>query len=341
MSKSEISATSDVNEALPTPAKQTLWNRFKSHMKRFWWAYLLALCVIVLVTVLPILYVGVPHFAENYINNSAYGYDGLEITNPRPTAFHVKQRKSLPTGGAVSGSGHLDAFNATCRVEETNQAFGSLSVPQISFGNGAYLDISQDVELSCVDCMSKIATNAASNKSSSLLLEGASDLHLGGIPTAHVNIQKTMHVGSYNVTEYLNADGGFNISSIELLDPPVDGYNLNATIAVRNPGVFSVELGRASFNLTLGDKDLGYVVLPHLFLEQEPRDSVVLGSIDKAMLIHEAITGDDDFGTVTIGIHGHNCSYNGVDIPYFTAAIKAISAPSKIDLLKYASKLFS
>lgn len=69
-------------------------------------------------------------------------------------------------------------------------------MPQIAFGNGAYLDIDQDVELSCVDCMSEIATNAASNKSSSLLMEGASNLHLERIPTAHVNIRKTMHVGS-------------------------------------------------------------------------------------------------------------------------------------------------
>lgn len=137
-----------------------------------------------------------PHFAENYINKYEYGYDGLEITNPRPTAFHVKQKKSLPTGGAISGSGHLDAFNATCRVKETDQAFGSISVPQIAFGNGASLDIDRDVELTCVDCMSQIATDAASNKNSSILMEGVSDLHLGGIPTAHLNIRKTMHVGS-------------------------------------------------------------------------------------------------------------------------------------------------
>ena len=96
-----------------------------------------------------------------------------------------------------------------------------------------------------------------------------------------------------------------------------------------------------TFNLTLGDKYLGYVVLPYLFLGKEPTKSVVLGSIDKAMLIHEAIVGDDDFGTVTMGIHGNNCSYNGVDIPYFTTAVKAISAPSRIDLLKYVSNLFS
>jgi hypothetical protein len=99
-------------------------------------------------------------------------------------------------GGGFSGKGRLDPFNATCRVKETNKVFGAFSVPEIAFGNGASLDIDQDLELSCVDCMSQIATNAASNISSSLLMEGASNLHLGGLPTAHLNIRKTMHVGS-------------------------------------------------------------------------------------------------------------------------------------------------
>jgi hypothetical protein len=76
-------------------------------------------------------------------------------------------------------------------------------------------------------------------------------------------------------------------------------------------------------------------------LGKQSNDTVVLGSIDKELLIHEAIAGDDELGTVTIGIHGNNCTYNGVDIPYLTAAIKAISAPARIDLLKYVSDLFS
>ena len=81
-------------------------------------------------------------------------------------------------------------------MKETNKVFGALSVPEIAFGNGATLDIDQDLELSCVNCMSQVATDAASNIGSSLLLEGASDLHLGRLPTAHLNIRKTMHVDS-------------------------------------------------------------------------------------------------------------------------------------------------
>lgn len=40
----------------------------------------------------------------------------------------------------------------------------------------------------------------------------------------------------------MNAEGAFNVTKLELLDPPVDGYNFNATISVRNPSPFIVEL---------------------------------------------------------------------------------------------------
>jgi hypothetical protein len=36
-----------------------------------------------------------------------------------------------------------------------------------------------------------------------------------------------------------------------------------------------------------------------------------------------------------------SCDYNGQDIPYFAAAIKAIQASANLDLLKYVSSLDS
>ena len=68
---------------------------------------------------------------------------------------------------------------------------------------------------------------------------------------------------------------------------------------------------------------------------------MVLGSINKEVLLREALSGHDDFGTFTIGVRGKSCSFNGVDIPYFTAAVTAMSASIRVDLLKYASSLFS
>ncbi|KAJ5776606.1 uncharacterized protein N7511_001617 [Penicillium nucicola] len=335
MSKSETLEISDVNEAAAAPVKPTLWQRFKAHMKRFWWAYIIGFCCAVLCKFcanadLCSFYVGIPNFANDYINKYEYDYDGLRITNPRPTAFHSEY------GGGFSGSGHLTAFNATIRTKDPNEVFAVFPVPEIQFSNGASLDIDQDLHLSCVECLSSLATSAASSKNSSLLITGTPDLKFGGLPTAHLNIDKTM-----NVAEFINTDGAFNVTRVDILDEPVDGFNFNATITVRNPSPYIVELGHVTFNLSMGGSDLGYVDLPYLFLDKNGTTTEVLGSIDTSMLIHEAVLGDDDFGMVTIDVKGNSCDFNGQDIPYFAAAIKAVSASARLDLLKYASSLFS
>lgn len=42
----------------------------------------------------------------------------------------------------------------------------------------------------------------------------------------------------------------------------------------------------------------------------------------------------------TIDVMGHSSDYNGQVIPYYAAAIKAVSATANIDLMKYVSDLF-
>jgi hypothetical protein len=97
--------------------------------------------------------------------------------------------------GGFTGSGHMNAFNATCRLEDTDEVFTVFQVPNIAFGNGATLEIDQDLDLSCVDCLSRLASAAGSNKSSSILIEGSPDLEFGALPTAHLTIHKIMDVG--------------------------------------------------------------------------------------------------------------------------------------------------
>lgn len=48
--KSNNSETSVTEMALKPPFSQ----RFKTHMKRWWWVYVIGFCVVVLVTVLPL-----------------------------------------------------------------------------------------------------------------------------------------------------------------------------------------------------------------------------------------------------------------------------------------------
>ncbi|CEJ56143.1 hypothetical protein PMG11_02364 [Penicillium brasilianum] len=342
MSKSDLedSSGSDTNCATGAlPKKPTIWQRFKTHMKKWWWVYLIAFCCIVLVTLLPLFYVGIPHFANDYINKYQFDYDGIAITNPRPTSFRVSMSKKISMGGGFSGSGHLTAFNASIRVPSSNEEFAVFPVPQIEFKNGADITLDQDLDLSCVNCLSKLAIAAATNESFGVLVTGDPDLKVGALPTAHLNIHKTMNMNGYNVTDFVNSQGAFNITSLELLNPSVNGFNFNATLAIRNPTPFIVEMGHVTFNLSLGGSNLGYVDIPNLMLQQENTTAVVLGSVDESMLIREVVWGDGDSGDVTIGVKGHSCDYKGVEIPYFAAAIKAVDASATVDLLKYVKLL--
>lgn len=89
----------------------------------------------------------------------------------------------------------------------------------------------------------------------------------------------------------------------------------------------------------MGGSDLGYIDLPNLMLEQDIFSTVVLGNLNTSMLVNEALLGSGELGEVTIDVKGHSCDYNGLEIPYFAAAIKAIQASANLDLLKYVSSL--
>lgn len=103
-------------------------------------------------------------------------------------------------GGGFSGSGHLSAFKASIRSSDTNEEFAVFPVPQINFNGGATIEFDQDLNISCVECLSKIAVSAATDKSFSVLATGHPDMKLGGLPTAHLDFHKTMTMEGYNVT---------------------------------------------------------------------------------------------------------------------------------------------
>ncbi|PLB43510.1 hypothetical protein P170DRAFT_513869 [Aspergillus steynii IBT 23096] len=343
MSKADIEQSSDISESdgTSTPVKPTLFQRWKAHMKKWWWLYLIIFCIIVLVTVLPIIYVGVPNFANQYINDHNFDTSGLTITDPTPDSFHIQQSQEFQVGGGFSGSGRLSPFNASLSAPGSDRSFATFEVPEVEFSNGAVLDIDQDLHLSCVSCFSQLAASAVSSADFGILITGKPDLEIKGLPTAHLDIHKNMKMQGYNAQEFLNRDGAFNVTDINILDPPVNGYNVNATVAFKNPTPFNVQVGSVGFNLTIGDNDLGYIDIPDLTLRRDLTNTDILGNISIKTLVREGIwkSSTEELGKVTIGMRGNRCVYDGKEIPYFTSAFRAVNVSLEVDLMKYAKYL--
>lgn len=143
---------------------------------------------------------GIPHFADEYIDNYHFDYTGLAITNPRPHSIHVSQKKKLTLGSGFSGSGYLTAFDAICQDAHTKDEFAVFPVPRIEFGHGQAFSIDQDLNITCVECLSKLAIETARTRSLAVLVTGTPDLEVRGLPTAHLNIHKTVNMNGYNIT---------------------------------------------------------------------------------------------------------------------------------------------
>src|SRR5699024_10467846 len=76
-------------------------------------------------------------------------------------------------------------------------------VPRIKFDGGADFTIDQDLNISCVECLSRLAKSAAENKDFSVLVTGDPDLKYGALPTAHLDIHKTLSMKGTLVWSYL------------------------------------------------------------------------------------------------------------------------------------------
>lgn len=96
-----------------------------------------------------------------------------------------------------------------------------------------------------------------------------------------------------------------------------------------------------SFNLSISGTSMGYVDIPNLYLQKDITETTVLGDIDINVLVRKALgngSPNDDFGDVTIDISGNKVYYKGEEIPYFSAAMQAIKASVKVNLMDYASE---
>jgi hypothetical protein len=138
------------------------------------------------------IYVGVPHFANDRINNYSFDFDGLVITDLTPTSFHVQQSQNFHAG--MGTSGHLSEFNATMTRSGSDTSFADFPFPSIKFDNDARLDINQRLDLACISCFSQLAEEAVKSKEVEVQVTGKPNLKIQGLPTAQLDIHKTVRI---------------------------------------------------------------------------------------------------------------------------------------------------
>ena len=123
------------------------------------------------------------------MNKSTLVVNSLELSNPTPTSFHLKQNSTV--GNKSSYHPNLDAFNATLALRGS-KPFASVQIPKLHATEEAISIVDQDVTITDVDAFGEYTAAVLASDQLKVEIKGRTGLHEMRFPTTHVDYHKTV-----------------------------------------------------------------------------------------------------------------------------------------------------
>merc|ERR1711977_523229 len=229
--------------------KRTFGQKAKRHCARFWWAHLIAFCLIFLTVALLVVYVGMPRIAQHQVDDSSLEFREAYFLNPTAESVEVTQNTILHNPSTFTPT--LDPFPAEFFLV-TNGTYAATSImtlpmPGIHAKKAVNASIEQEViQVSDLDALGDYAVAVMNNENITTALVGKTKLHLGKLPTQHIKFNTT------STYKALNSLKGFNTTDVLINPLATPGTpNLRGNAFIPNPSLMTIELGNGKVNMTI------------------------------------------------------------------------------------------
>ncbi|KAK2733936.1 hypothetical protein FQN57_001919 [Myotisia sp. PD_48] len=288
--------------------KRGFFARTGAHLKRFWWAYLAGLIVVVLVVVLPIIYVAYPKAAQKSVNESTLDITELQITEPAPESLHLKIRQVI--GSHSKYHPVLDAFNATVTLYGETEPFTFLNAPQVKAEDGAESMVDQPVHLDNIPAFTNYAKAVMHNEEIKLIVAGETGLKQGSLPKTTVTYNKTVTMKGMNGLK------GFDVTAFNPL-------SMAGQVYIPNPSVMTLTLGNITLDLSIDDVPVGQSFLNNVVLKPGNNTMAMQSRVNQTYVLGLIMGENAKYpdGTVPVTIVGNSSVYNGQELKYYSDAL--------------------
>ncbi|RMJ25695.1 hypothetical protein PHISP_03426 [Aspergillus sp. HF37] len=316
----------DASEAAVSsaPAKPSFWTRFKNHYKRFWWAHVIGIIVVVLVIVLPVVYVGYPKIAQEEVHASDVNVTKMAMSDPTPDSFHINQTQILHLDSMFEPT--LFAFEANASIAGRDSHFATVTIPQITAVDGQLIHVNQDVSL-------QDTVHEFGDFCKAIVLNEEVDLRLYGKPELQVQVLPVITV-TYNETvtlKGLNQFKGFSLSNVTAQVGTADGEpNMHGKVHLPNPTVLTIPLGNVTLDLSVDGKFVGHSFIDNMKLVPGMNTFSMRSKLDQAVVLKKKANYPS--GVMPFDINGNKSVYDGKELPYFTKALRATSMTAHVNI---------
>jgi len=278
----------------------------------------------------PRTYVGFPNIAQGDVNDATLTIDNQVVSNPTKDSIHLKIDSVSHSDSMFHPE--LDSFRASlsyCKSDDPASAqppFGHITIPSSIAGEDVPITVEQDMKITNMDEFIKYNIAVLTEEKFHILVSGDLDLHEGSLPTTTVDYDKVVTMKG------LNGLKGFEIRNTKINAKAGVKKNVKGEVFIPNPSVLTIEMGTVTMDLSVDGKPIGYSVIEDLTLK--PGDNTFdmwghsnIGAVMPLLSKYKDLI-------IPVDISGNKSVSNGVEIPYFSAAVQANPLSTKLDLNK-------
>jgi len=323
------SAVDQYDSGAPVATKPTKKRRCALHCKRFWWAYLLAFCCIVVLVVCLVIFVGVPNIAQDKMDDAKLEIQGVNILDTKTDSYTMEINSTITTDGSIHAE--IDGFTGDMYLTdiEPKTPFASIDFPPTSSDKYQEVNVTQDITITDMAAFNQYNIWFTNNETLSITVEGKTKVKPSGLDRKYgVNFKKSLDVKALNLfrgTEVLN--GTIDLEEDE------QGRNFYGRSKIPNASHFTLDIGNVSFTNFVGDEEVGTLFIENLLLRPGDNFVDISGAMDNVAIL--TLVRSPEYcedGIIPFKLLGKNVTNHGQDIPYFAAGLGSANQTVDIDI---------
>ncbi|KAJ5887533.1 hypothetical protein N7495_007574 [Penicillium taxi] len=313
----------------PTPPRRSCSSKMSAHMKKYWLLHLVVFCLGFLTIALIMVYVAYPAIAQHDVNASTLAISRMIVADPTPNSVVLSLDQQVGSKSAFHPD--MGEFKADIELMGAPSPFASIVVPHLHVRDEVAANIvEQFLDLYSTYEFAEYSKAIMLNEEVTLIIKGRPHLKLGALPSIKISYQKTVVMkGKLHVVDY-HLDLGSK-----------DGNNMFGHAYIPNPTVMTIAMGNITLNLFLEGTFIGNSYMNNIVLKPGNNTVPMVSSVNAMQILEFMASTNNTYhdGVVPFLVTGNSSVYHGVELPYFTEALRANNLTIHLNVTKSLDEL--
>ncbi|KAL1871056.1 hypothetical protein VTK73DRAFT_2252 [Phialemonium thermophilum] len=322
----------DENKAVVTQQEygRPKGGKFRRHCARWWWVHLIIFICIAVLVVCLVIFVGVPHIAQQRINKATLEVQSIVVTHTQSENFTMSIGSTIHADDSVHAV--IDPFVGEMYLEdlEPHTPFAEVNFPQTSSKSHQIVNVTQQfVPIKNMEAFTTFNTWLLLNETLRVTVKGKTHVKVSGIGKKFsVDFKKTITMPGIQDFK------GTTVPESEISIMPDDnGDNFKGITTIPNRSIVTFEIGNVSFHNYLLGEEIGTVYIDNMILRPGVNNYSMHANISQAPVL-EAIAQKPycQTGIIPFQLRGKTVFNHGQPLSYFADALASANQTVEIDI---------